>query len=294
MTNPVPRRPNKRLGQHFLTDAAVLERIAAALRLAPEDHVVEIGPGTGVLTARLLDEGARVVAVEVDASLAAQLRRRLPAAEIIAADALRVCWEDVLGAPGAARWRVVGNLPYNIATPLLGQWFALAGQVFDMHFMVQAEVAARLAAQPRTKAYGRLSVLAQLHCRIERLFDVPPSSFTPPPKVESSFVRLVAAPPVACDLSALSEVLRVCFSMRRKTLAHAVRSLDRDMDLGFLNGTGLMGDLAAESKSPSARQGARLAAKHARAEELTVSGFVALANRYAEARRSRQAGPCRR
>ena len=254
----MPWRANKRLGQHFLTDAATLERIAAALRLAREDHVVEIGPGTGALTARLLDEGARVVAVEVDAKLAGHLRQRFPAAEIIHADALRICWDDLLG-PGDARRRVVGNLPYNIATPLLGQWLPRAAQVFDMHFMVQAEVAARLAAEPRTKAYGRLSVLAQLHCRIDRLFDVPPGSFTPPPKVMSSFVRLTSAPPVACDLDALAHVLRVCFAKRRKTLTHAVRSLDCDMNgLAF--------------------------SQHARAEELTVPDFVALANHYAAAK----------
>ena len=249
----------KRFGQHFLTDAATVERIFAALRLAAEDQVVEIGPGTGVLTERLIAEAAAVTAVEIDKSLAERLRHRFPSTRIIAADALRTCWRDVLAGTGGGRVRLVGNLPYNVATQILAQWIEGAARVFDMHFMLQAEVAARLTAEPSTKAYGRLSVLAQHRCRVERLFNVPAASFSPPPKVNSAFVRLRAAPePPPCDWESLGHVLRVCFAKRRKTLAHALRSLACDAKALELD-------------------------PQARPEELRVRDFVAIANHHREA-----------
>ena len=255
-----PFRRRKRFGQHFLTDAATVERVFAALRLAQGDHVMEIGPGTGALTGRLVEEAAAVTAVEIDNSLAERLRHRFPGARIIAADALRTCWRDLLAAAGDSRIRLVGNLPYNVATRILAQWLGGAERVFDMHFMLQAEVAARLTAQPGGKAYGRLSVLAQHRCRVERLFDVPAASFSPPPKVHSAFVRLQAAPaPTPCDLETLGHVLRVCFAQRRKKLARALRSLDCDAKALQLD-------------------------PQVRPEELSVGDFVAIANQYREAR----------
>ena len=218
--------PNRRrFGQHFLADAAAIDRIFAALQLRDTDTVLEIGPGAGVLTERLAAEADTVVAVEIDRDLAAALQKRLPNVYTICADVLET---DLTGIVADGVDRVVGNLPYNIATPLLDQLFDLAARVNDIHVMLQAEVAARLAAAPGGKAYGRLSAMAQYHCRIERLFDVGAESFAPPPKVDSTFVRLAARTREPCDLAALRQLLRLCFGQRRKTLGNALRSLAPD------------------------------------------------------------------
>ena len=283
MTGPTPRAegargrrpPRKRFGQHFLTDRATRERILAAIDIAPQDRVVEIGPGRGALTGGLTTAAAGVVAVEIDRDLADALAHRLPRVRVVRGDALRMRWRWLFAALAATggRTRVVGNLPYNIATPLMALLFERAPAVFDFHFMVQAEVADRLVAQPGGKAYGKLSVLAQHHCETQRLFDVPASCFSPPPKVQSSFVRLRAAPNAAscdagassdaasCDAGALREVLRVCFGQRRKMLGKALRSLHCDA--------------AALGVDPRAR-----------AEQLTVRDFVAIAGQYAARRQA--------
>lgn len=214
----------RRFGQHFLVDEAVVDRIFQALALAPSDRVLEIGPGTGVLTERLCAEAGEVVAIEIDRDLAAALGARLPA-EVICADALTT---DLAATTlRLVPCRVVGNLPYNIASPLLARLAPLAN-VRDIHAMLQAEVAARLAAQPGTKAYGRLSVLAQHHCDVQVLFAVGAESFAPPPKVASAFVRLAKKPTQPYPPAALREVLALAFSARRKTLANALRSLAPD------------------------------------------------------------------
>ena len=219
------------LGQHFLTDASAVERIFAALDVDPSDHVLEIGPGAGALTTRLVREAGTVVAVEVDRELAASLRTRLPEADIVCADALKADLGGLLGRAGERRRRVVGNLPYNIANPLILRLLDDEVIAEDMHFMVQAEVARRLAAVPGSKTYGRLSVIAQWHCRIELLFEVGPGSFSPPPKVRSAFVRLRPRPlsdRLDCAPRALDRVVRIAFGQRRKTLANAVESLGVD------------------------------------------------------------------
>ncbi len=219
------------LGQHFLTDPTVVERVFATLDINASDHVVEIGPGTGALTTRLGAEAGSVVAVEIDRDLARTIQGKLPGVDIVCADALRVDLGSLLDRAGGRRRRLVGNLPYSITSGLLDRLFDAGVVCEDMHFMVQAEVARRLAAPPGSKAYGRLSVIAQWHCRIELLFEVPPGSFTPPPKVRSAFVRLKARPPgerLACDLAALRRVTRVAFAKRRKTLANALESLPVD------------------------------------------------------------------
>ena len=220
----------KRFGQHFLADAAAVDRIFAALELRDTDAVLEIGPGTGVLTERLCTEARAVAAIEIDRDLAATLQARLPTARVICADALASDLAALVAnrTNGVSANRVVGNLPYNIATPLLDRLFDLAERVADIHVMLQAEVAARLAAAPGSKAYGRLSVMAQYHCHVERLFDVRASSFAPPPKVDSTFVRLTARRREPCDRIALRQLLRQCFGQRRKTLGNAVRSLAPD------------------------------------------------------------------
>ncbi|MCY3841481.1 MAG: 16S rRNA (adenine(1518)-N(6)/adenine(1519)-N(6))-dimethyltransferase RsmA [Gammaproteobacteria bacterium] len=218
------------LGQHFLTDASAVERIFAALDIEASDHVLEIGPGAGALTTRLVREAGSVVAVEVDRDLATSLRARLPGADIVCADALKADLGRLLGRTGARR-RVVGNLPYNIASPLILRLFDDEVDADDMHFMVQAEVARRLAAVPGSKTYGRLSVIAQWHCRIELLFEVGSGSFSPPPKVRSAFVRLEPRPlsdRLDCDSAALHRVVRIAFGQRRKTLANALESVPVD------------------------------------------------------------------
>ena len=218
-------------GQHFLADATVVERIFAALALDPLDHVLEIGPGTGALTARLAQEAGSVVAVEIDPDLAAPIKARLPRVDVVCADALAVDLRALLDRAGRRRRRLVGNLPYSIASPLLERLFDDRLAARDMHFMVQAEVARRLAAPPGGRTYGRLSVIAQWHCRIQLLFEVAPGSFSPPPKVRSAFLRLVPRSPAErldCDPRALRHVARVAFSKRRKTLANALESIPVD------------------------------------------------------------------
>ncbi len=248
----------KRFGQHFLTDAEVIECIFAALRLAETDHVLEIGPGTGALTKRLCAESGSVTAVEIDQELAAGLRARCPDVNVVRADALRVDLDGLIGRPGTKnRCRIVGNLPYNIATPLLDRMFGVAGVVADLHVMLQAEVADRLTASPGTKTYGRLSVIAQYHCRIETLFGVAADSFWPPPKVHSAFVRLTPRQREPCPMDMLHTVLRTSFAQRRKVLANALKSLAPDW--------------SAVSIDPGLR-----------AENLTVQDFVAIANQCAQ------------
>ena len=229
--NPARSPKQRALGQHFLTDASAVERLFAALDIEASDHVLEIGPGAGVLTARLVHEAGSVVAIEVDRSLAASLGKRLPDADIVCADALKADLGGLLGRAGERRRRVVGNLPYNIASPLMLRLFDDDVVAEDMHFMVQAEVARRLAAAPGSKAYGRLSVIAQWHCRIELLFELGPASFSPPPKVRSAFVRLKLrslSDRLDCDCAALHRVVRIAFGQRRKTLANALGSLGVD------------------------------------------------------------------
>lgn len=217
-----------------------MEQIFQALSLAQDDHVIEVGPGHGALTARLLSEAASVAAIEVDRDLAARLTTRFPALQLEVADVLRTdLAEFAHRTRGQARHtRIVGNLPYNIATPLLGQLFGLANspsgtapnRITDIHVMLQREVADRLNARLGSADYGRLTVMAQYHCQIERLFDVHPTSFRPAPKVRSAFVRLRPRPNQPnCDLGALSQVLRTAFSKRRKTIANALAPLDLDL-----------------------------------------------------------------
>ena len=219
------------LGQHFLTDASAVERLFAALDIKASDHVLEIGPGAGVLTTRLLSEAESVVAVEVDRDLATSLQARLPDADIVCADALQADLAGLLDRAGERRRRLVGNLPYGIASPLILRLFDGGVVAEDMHFMVQAEVARRLAAAPGSKTYGRLSVIAQWHCHVELLFELGPGSFSPPPKVRSTFVRLKPrrlSDRLDCDAAALHRVVRVAFGQRRKTLANALESLSVD------------------------------------------------------------------
>lgn len=246
-------RARKRFGQHFLTDQGVLRHMVSLIRPLPGDRLLEIGPGHGELTEHLYGTTSRYVAVEIDRDLAPFLRARFNGLELVNADILRVDLASLLD--GETPWRVVGNLPYNISTPLLVLLLDHLPRIADMHFMLQREVAARLAARPGSKAWGRITVLMQYHCEVEQLFDVPPESFDPPPKVWSAVLRLVPRrQKLALDDPAnLDLIVRHAFSQRRKQLGNALQSVALDW--------------AATGIDASRR-----------ADDLSVAEFVALAN----------------
>jgi 16S rRNA (adenine1518-N6/adenine1519-N6)-dimethyltransferase len=219
-------RPRKRFGQNFLRDASVIARIVAVIAPHPGDRLVEIGPGEGALTGPLLEAAGTLTAIELDRDLVAALRTRFPPGsglELIEGDALSF---DFRALAGDGPLRLVGNLPYNISTPLLFHLFDQHAAVADMHFMLQKEVVDRLAAAPGSKTYGRLSVMAQYACAVTPLLSVPPGAFRPPPKVDSTVVRLVphAKPPVAVDdPERLRRLVTAAFAQRRKTLRNTLR-----------------------------------------------------------------------
>ena len=220
-------RARKRFGQHFLADASVSARIAQRIDPQPDDCLLEVGPGRGALTEALYGLPRRYVAVEIDRDLAPALRVRFPELELVVADVLRFDFAE-LGE--ADRWRIAGNLPYNISTPLLVGLLSCPLPIRDMHFMLQKELAERVRACPGSKAWGRLSVLVQHRCAVELLFDVEPSSFVPPPRVRSTLVRLTprADAPALRAPAGFDAVLRTAFSARRKRLHNALARLDVD------------------------------------------------------------------
>ena len=215
--------PRKRFGQNFLHDRHVIEQIVAAIDPRPGQHIVEIGPGQGALTFDLLARAQRLSVIELDRDLAAALESRGEASlDIHRGDALAFDFTELAAGD---RLRVVGNLPYNISTPLLFHLFSHAGVIDDMHFMLQKEVVDRMVAPPGTKTYGRLSVMVAVHCKVERLLRVGRGAFTPAPKVESAVVRLSPheAPPVDRGTMEMFErVLAQAFSMRRKTIRNSL------------------------------------------------------------------------
>jgi 16S rRNA (adenine1518-N6/adenine1519-N6)-dimethyltransferase len=213
-------RPRKRFGQHFLHDPGVLARLVDAIAPREGECIVEIGPGEGALTAPLLERQARVEAIEVDRDLAAALAARFPPPRVVVhcADALEF---DFARLP--AGLRIVGNLPYNISTPLLFHLARYAERVRDMHFMLQLEVVERMVAAPSTPAYGRLSVALQARFRMQKVFNVSRGAFRPPPKVESALVRMT---PLETPLKIDEDLLRQAFSARRKQLRNALPGVD--------------------------------------------------------------------
>lgn len=221
-------RARKRFGQHFLHDQAVLERIVAAIAPQAQDPLVEIGPGRGALTRTLLCRPCRSLdAVEIDRDLAQLLRSAFAAEQrftLHQADALRFDFAALARERG--RLRVVGNLPYNISTPLLFHLLESRAAIGDLHLMLQREVIERMAALPGTPAYGRLTVMLYPWVRVERLFDVGPGAFQPPPRVWSALVRLTVRPQPAFAVSPrLAFVVAAAFSHRRKTLRNALRDV---------------------------------------------------------------------
>lgn len=260
MNSPLPRA-KKALGQHFLTDAHYIRRIVEAIAPRPEDRMVEIGPGPGALTRPLLAVLPHLDVVEVDRDMVARLVAGFPS------ERLSVHGVDALtfdfGALGSDL-RVVGNLPYNISSPLLFYLAEFSTGIRDMTFMLQKEVVDRMAAAPDTPDYGRLSVMLQARFRVVKLFTVPPGAFTPPPKVDSAIVRLTPLPAEALlyrDHKILAEVVGRAFGQRRKTLRNTLKGLVQ------------VEDFAALGIDP-ARRG----------ETLSVAEFAALANRLAAAR----------
>lgn len=255
-------RARKRFGQNFLHDQNIIRRIVACIRPRSGDVLLEIGPGQGAITTELLDSGCELHAVELDRDLVAMLQSRFgerPNFHLRSGDALAL---DLTEIAETARLRVVGNLPYNISTPLMFHLLAQRERIVDMHFMLQKEVVERLAAEPSSRDYGRLSIMAQYFCAIESLFEVPPGAFTPRPKVQSAIVRLTphaTLPHPARSVPVLQQVVRTAFNQRRKTLRNAIQ--------GLLSAE----QLSALGIDPSARP-----------ETLSLQAFVAMADAVAQ------------
>jgi 16S rRNA (adenine1518-N6/adenine1519-N6)-dimethyltransferase len=250
--------PKKNLGQHFLADRRYIDQIVMAVNPRPGERLVEIGPGQGAITFPLLRRLGELTVIEFDRDLITPLMEAsegIGRLTIIHKDVLQVDFGRLAGDEGPLR--LVGNLPYNISSPILFHALEHAGAVADMHFMLQKEVVDRMAAGPGSKVFGRLSVMLQAYCTVTSLFDVPPGAFRPPPKVDSSVVRLVPKAPGEvgiADRELFAHVVRDAFGQRRKTLRNALSLLCTGADI---EAAGLRPD--------------------ARAEQLAVQDFVRLA-----------------
>ena len=253
-------RARKRFGQNFLHDRHWIERIAKAVNATEGDDIVEIGPGQAALTRELIAGAGKVRAVEIDRDLAAWLKETFPESlSLIEADALTLDWTQVAKNDNL---RVVGNLPYNISSPLLFKLLEAADHVKDQHFMLQKEVVDRMVAAPGSKTYGRLSVMLQYRYSMQKLFDVPPGAFVPAPKVTSSIVRMRPHPSeelAPVDVETLGQIVTAAFGQRRKTLRNALSAWFTAEELAAL-------DVRPE----------------ARAETLPVEAFVRLAQNVPE------------
>jgi 16S rRNA (adenine1518-N6/adenine1519-N6)-dimethyltransferase len=225
--------PRKRFGQNFLTDQTVLHNIIKAIAPQRDDAMVEIGPGLAAMTTLLLESLEQMHVVELDRDLVTRLNKQFDPQRlhVHSADALKFDFSTIPVAPGR-KLRIVGNLPYNISSPLLFHLADLAPHVQDQHFMLQKEVVERMVAEPGTKAFGRLSVMLQWRYHMELMFVVPPSAFDPPPRVDSAIVRMIPlAQPLACQQALLEEVVTKAFSQRRKVIRNCVSGLLDEADL---------------------------------------------------------------
>ncbi len=254
-----PHIARKRFGQNFLVDQQVIGNIIASLSLRATDQVVEIGPGLGALTLPLLKALDHLTVIEIDRDIVARLSRQIPPSKlsIHQADALSFDFAS-LKPEGSTKIRLVGNLPYNISTPLLFHLAGFAETVYDMHFMLQKEVVDRMVAEPSTSDYGRLSVMLQYLFVIDWLFDVPPEAFDPAPKVNSAVVRLIPKPPellTAANFEAFSTLVATAFSQRRKMLRNTLKDFVSEQML------------CAQGLLPTSR-----------AEELSVEDYIRLSN----------------
>lgn len=239
--------PRKRFGQNFLQNRHIIEKILGSIRPQPQDNMLEIGPGLGALTEPLLRCLTHLTVVEIDTDLQ-QYWLSFPGIseklQLVAADALTVDYSQF-----GARLRVVGNLPYNISTPLLIHLLRFSSVIEDMHFMLQKEVVVRMSAVPGSKDYGRLSVMLQYHCEVDYLFDVPPEAFEPQPKVDSAVVRLVPYKVSPFDVVAVNQLERLvacAFAMRRKTLNNNLKKI---ISAEQLNNLGIDGNKRPEQIS---------------------------------------------
>lgn len=251
--------PRKRFGQHFLHDKAVIARIIATLSPKPDDHLIEIGPGQGALTFPLLEKIKQLEVIEIDRDLIAELEKYHPEKNELIIHSGNVLKFNFASLKKDARlFRLIGNLPYNISTPLLFHLLSFSDLIADMHFMLQKEVAERLAAKPNTDDYGRLSVMVQYHAQVELLFHVSPRAFNPPPQVQSSIVRLIPhrTPlfPVQ-NYTLFENMVRAAFGQRRKTLRNSLKKWINDDDWAHM---GIHSD--------------------ARPENLSVKDFATIAN----------------
>lgn len=253
----------KQFGQHFLHEKGVIAKIVQAIHPQPGDRLVEIGPGAGALTFPLLERHGALTVIEFDRDLVGPLAEAAHGRgelTIVHRDVLEV---DFTALAAGSPIRLVGNLPYNISSPILFHALAHAAVVRDMHFMLQKEVVDRMGAEPGSKVYGRLSVMLQAYCRVTPLFNVAPGAFTPPPKVDSAVVRMVPRPAGEAgvrDARVFERVVREAFGQRRKTLRNA---LSASADAALIESAGVRPD--------------------ARAEQVPVEGFVRLANAVAAA-----------
>jgi 16S rRNA (adenine1518-N6/adenine1519-N6)-dimethyltransferase len=219
-------RARRRFSQNFLHDPGTIARIIDAIEPRSTDSIIEVGPGSGALTAPLLERCEHLTAIEIDRDLAQTLEQRFTSGRLtlICADALKIDWPDLARKAGG-RLRIVGNLPYHISTPLLFAWLPIAAEVLDQHLMLQKEVVDRIVAHPGGRDYGRLSVMLQYRYRVERLFNVAAGAFVPAPKVQSSVIRLVPRAQqelAVSDVPAFSRVVSAAFGQRRKMLRNAL------------------------------------------------------------------------
>ncbi|BCN92851.1 ribosomal RNA small subunit methyltransferase A [Thiomicrorhabdus immobilis] len=262
-SRPSGHKHKKQFGQNFLNNGRVIDQIVAAIRPKPENHMVEIGPGEAALTTPLIDVVKRMDIIEIDNDLIGPLKIRFaskPAFNLHHTDALAFDYSTLLEFEPDQPLRIVGNLPYNISSPLMFHLLKFSDHIQDMHFMLQKEVVDRITAEPGIKAYGRLSVMIQYACETEYLFTVGPENFTPPPKVDSAIVRLLpykTKPFVADDEADFAELVKQAFSQKRKTLRNTLK--------GYLE----VEQIEACGINPTAR-----------AETVSVEKFVELANLY--------------
>lgn len=258
MTTGFREPAKKSLGQHFLHESGVVDKLVMAIDPRPGDRIVEIGPGQGALTFPLLDRHGALTAIEFDRDLLEPLTAAAKShgeLTLINSDVMNV---DFTALADGIPFRLVGNLPYNLSSPILFHALDHAAVVRDMHFMLQKEVVDRMAAGPGSKVYGRLSVMLQAYCTVTALFKVPPGAFRPPPKVDSAVVRLVPHPPGQVgidDPRRFADIVRAAFGQRRKTLRNALSSVCTAEDI--------------------VRAGVD---PQSRAEQLAVADFIALAN----------------
>jgi len=229
MTNPNQNthQARKRFGQNFLHDKNIIDRIVKSIQPHEKIPIIEVGPGLGALTEPLLATGAPVTAIEIDRDLSLQLREKFPRLTLIEADVLEINISDMVKNLGATTAKIVGNLPYNISTPLIFHLLESKGSIDSMYFMLQREVVERMAAPHGSKEYGKLSIMVQYHCDVSPLFHISPQSFHPVPKVESTFVLLKPRPfhMTVLDFLHFEKLVSNAFQQRRKTLRNAIKTL---------------------------------------------------------------------